>query len=524
MVPTGAFFVLSALAALPAGHGAPGLPKLVNKSAAHAVVSLTPPGVPASRALVVGQNRRLTDYMQLAKLTASDAASYDNFGYSVAIDGATVVVGAYEAGTGGVVYVLRTSDGGATYVEVAKLSAADAASGDYFGYSVAIDGDTVVVGVYGDDDGGIDSGSVYVFRTSDGGATYGQVAKLTAADAASGDYFGNSVAIDGDTVVIGAWGDDDGGIDSGSVYVFRTSDGGATYGQVAKLTAADAASGDYFGRSVAIDGATVVVGAYGDDDGGSASGSVYVFRTSDGGATYGQAAKLTAADAAASDWFGYSVAIDGATVVIGAPYDDDGGYGAAMSSSSPQSRRRNRLRYPVPCQQQCRRPCQPRRRRPNLRPNRRHYPHWRRPLRPRPRLRRPVRHRCRVLPPRKIRHPSRRPDHRQCRPPRHRPLNSRPPRRPSRRRSTPRPRRRPIRQRRRRRPLNQPWFRQSLRRRRQRHRRRRPPRRRDRLSHPRSRSNHRFCRRPRLRYLRRQHQRRRARQNRRPRLLKSSLL
>ena len=100
-----------------------------------------------------------------------------------------------------------------------------------------------------------------------------------------------------------AYGD---GSASGSVYVFRTSDGGATYDQVAKLTAADAALVDYFGNSVAIDGATVVVGAYGD---GSASGAAYVFRTSDGGATYGQVAKLTAADAAAFDRFGYSVAI-----------------------------------------------------------------------------------------------------------------------------------------------------------------------------------------------------------------------
>ena len=126
---------------------------------------------------------------------------------------------------------------------------------------------------------------------------YAQLAKLVASDAATDDYFGYSVAIDGATVVVGAYGDDDGGSRSGSVYVFRTSDGGATYDQVAKLTAADAAADDRFGRSVAIAGATVVIGAFGDDDGGSYSGSVYVFHTSDGGATYDQVAKLTAAEA-----------------------------------------------------------------------------------------------------------------------------------------------------------------------------------------------------------------------------------
>jgi hypothetical protein len=138
------------------------------------------------------------------------------------------------------------------YAEVDKLTAADAASYDFFGYSVAIDGATVVVGAKWDNDGGSSSGSVYVFRTSDGGATYGQVTKLTASDAAAYNYFGWSVAIAGATVVIGA-------IGSGAVYVFRTTDG-TTYSQVAQLTAADAASDDSFGGSVAIAGDTVVVG------------------------------------------------------------------------------------------------------------------------------------------------------------------------------------------------------------------------------------------------------------------------
>ena len=223
--------------------------------------------------------RRLAafDYMEVDKLTASDAAVEDYFGRSVAIDGDTVIIGATGAGTGGAVYVFRTTDGGATYAQVAKLTASDAAAEDWFGYSVAIAGTTVVVGAYKDDDAGSESGSVYIFRTNDGGASYSQLAKLTASDAATGDSFGVSVAIAGNTFVIGSSYDDDGGTSTGSAYVFRTSDGGATYGQVAKLTASDAASFDYFGCSVAIAGATIVVGAYQDDDGGDLSGSAYLF-------------------------------------------------------------------------------------------------------------------------------------------------------------------------------------------------------------------------------------------------------
>ena len=261
-------------------------------------------------------------YAQVAKLTASDAAANDRFGISVAIDGNTIVIGAYYKSSGtGAVYVFRTSDGGATYDEIAKLTAADAASGDYFGYSVAIDGNTVVVGAYYDDDGGSSSGSVYIFHTSDGGATYDEVAKLTASDAASYDYFGYSVAIAGGTVVVSAYRDDDGGSSSGSVYIFHTSDGGATYDEVAKLTASDAASYDYFGYSVAIAGGTVVVGAYYKSSG---RGAVYVFRTSDGGATYDELTKLTADDASHYDYFGYSVAIQGDKIAVGASSREDG--------------------------------------------------------------------------------------------------------------------------------------------------------------------------------------------------------
>ena len=175
----------------------------------------------------------------------------------------------------------------------AKLTAGDAAAGDRFGTSVTLDGDTVLVGAPYDDDGGSDSGSAYVFTRS--GTAWSLQAKLTAGDAAAGDGFGTSVALDGDTALVGAYGDDDSGSASGSTYMFTRSD--SAWIQQGKLTAGDAAADDGFGGSVALDGDTALVGAYEDDDGGSGSGSAYVFTRS--GMTWGQQAKLTARDYAA---------------------------------------------------------------------------------------------------------------------------------------------------------------------------------------------------------------------------------
>jgi len=278
---------------------------------------------------------RASDGAQLAKLTASDGAAGDHFGHSVAIDGDTVVVGARGANIQtGAAYVFRTTDGWDTYVEVAKLTASDGASEDLFGQSVAINGATVVVGASQSRKlplglcPSLDcSGAAYLFRTQDDGATYGQMAKLTATDAAAGDGFGWSVAFDSGTVVVGAYGDDDACTDnpicnSGAAYVYSLSDGGVVY---SKLMASDAAADDGFGSSVAIDGETIVVGAYAKN---LLTGAAYVYRTSDGGTTHDQVAKLTS-PGAVGDAFGVSVAIDGAAVVVGASQWLNGGSGSA---------------------------------------------------------------------------------------------------------------------------------------------------------------------------------------------------
>ncbi len=158
--------------------------------------------------------------------------------------------------------------------EQAKLTASDAASEDDFGRSVSISGDTAIIGSPLDDDGGSSSGSAYLFVRIAG--TWTEQAKLTADDAAAGDLFGDSVSISGDTAIIGATKDEDpGSLDSGSAYVFVRSAG--TWTGQAKLTATEAAAEDNFGFSVSISGDTAVVGSIGDDDGGSSSGSAYVY-------------------------------------------------------------------------------------------------------------------------------------------------------------------------------------------------------------------------------------------------------
>jgi hypothetical protein len=262
--------------------------------------------------------------VQQANLTAADGGLYDYFGYSVAIAGDTAVVGAYGADVGadtdqGSAYVFVRS--GATWSQQAKLTASGSAAFDYFGYSVAIAGDTAVVGAIKNDVGGSDEqGSAYVFVRS--GATWSQQAQLTAADGVADDYFGWSVAITGDTAVVGARYDEVGGNDrQGSAYVFVRS--GATWSQQAKLVAADGAADDKFGHSVAIAGDTAVVGACHDDVGGNENqGSAYVFVRS--GAVWSQQAQFTAAAGAPYDCLGWSVTIAGDTVVFGAPFDDVG--------------------------------------------------------------------------------------------------------------------------------------------------------------------------------------------------------
>lgn len=258
------------------------------------------------------------------KLTSPDGSTDDLFGVSVALLGDTALAGAYWDDVGaninqGSVYVFTRS--GTTWSLQAHLTASDGAEGDGFGKSVALSGDTALVGAPGKDFADTDDGSAYVFTCS--GSSWSEQAQLTAADHAPSDLFGSKVALSGDTALVGAPGDNVGtSIDQGSAYVFMRSD--TSWTQQAKLTALDGASYDSFGRSVALSGDTALVSAPVDDVGANIiQGSAYVFTRSE--MTWTQQAKLTASDGAAEDWFGISVALSGDTALMGAYGDDVGG-------------------------------------------------------------------------------------------------------------------------------------------------------------------------------------------------------
>jgi hypothetical protein len=227
----------------------------------------------------------------------------------VAVSGDTAVVGARQDRVGsndyqGSAYVfIRT---GNNWTQQAQLTAADGATRDFFGHSVAISGDTVVVGAYGADVGANqDQGSAYVFTR--GGNGWTQQQELSDSQGAADDRFGTSVAIDGDTVVVGATGHEVFTMGRvGTAYVFTRN--GTTWSQQSEFTGWDGAPNDSFGSSVAISGEMAVVGASRHQVGSNAGqGAAYVFARS--GSNWSGQVKLTAGDGAENDWFGDSVAI-----------------------------------------------------------------------------------------------------------------------------------------------------------------------------------------------------------------------
>ena len=258
------------------------------------------------------------------------SGSSDFFGYSVSISGDTVIVGAsYDDAFSGAAYIFSRDQGGANnWGEVQKLIAGDRAANDYFGIGVSISGDTAIVGAPYDDDKGINSGSAYIFDRNYGSSdNWGQVKKLIAVDGVTNDYFGTGVSISGDTAIVGAYGHDGNGANSGAAYIFSRDQGEANnWGLVKDLTYSDAAATEEFGRSVSISGDTAIVGAPNDDDNGDYSGSAYIFSRDQGSAdNWGEVQKLTAGDGAAGDYFGYAVSISGDTVIIGAYKDNSSG-------------------------------------------------------------------------------------------------------------------------------------------------------------------------------------------------------
>ncbi len=314
-------------------------------------------------------------WSQQAYLKASNAGGFDQFGYSVAISGETIVVGAYaersaavgvngsgqgdnSASSAGAAYVFTRSL--STWSQQAYLKASNTGAGDNFGQSVAISGETIVVGANGEDSNAVGvngdegnnsasfSGAAYVFARS--GTTWSQQVYLKGSNTGAGDIFGFSVAVSGDTVVVGATNEasnavgvnanaaaqaDNSATHSGAAYVFTRSLN--TWSQQAYLKASNSEGFDEFGSSVAVSGDTVVVGASKEssnstgvngneaDNSASVSGAAYIFTRSTG--TWSQQAYLKASNSGANDYFGWSVAVSGDVVVIGALEEDSNAVG-----------------------------------------------------------------------------------------------------------------------------------------------------------------------------------------------------
>jgi len=240
-------------------------------------------------------------WQEASQLRGSDTVKGDGFGESVAVSGASAVIGAAgRASDAGRVYVFTETP--ARWKQTAELKGSDTVKGDYFGGAVAISGNTIVVGSVGS---ASTAGRVYVFTRNASG--WSQTAELKGSDTAKGDFFGESLTISGAAVVVGV---SHHGLFAGRAYVFAHSTNG--WHQTAELQGADTVFNDSFGSSVSISGTTVVVGASGAHN---YAGRAYVFTKATSG--WKQTGELKGSDTAALDAFGDAVSVSGSTIAIG---------------------------------------------------------------------------------------------------------------------------------------------------------------------------------------------------------------
>lgn len=246
------------------------------------------------------------------KLTASDGAASSRFGWSVTVEGDTVLVGSPGHQTAsGAAYVFTRN--GSVWSEQQKLVRSDTEWSEDFGESVALSGDTALVGCELDNQQADYSGSAYVFVRN--GSTWTEQQKLLPSDGVIYDHFGSSAALSGDRAFVGAHAR---GGNIGAVYFYERS--GSTWTEEQTILAGDGAIGDVFADSIALSGDRLLVGAWGDDDHGNYSGSAYVFHY---GSTWTLEQKITPSDGQDSDEFGISVGLSGDVAAIGAHFDDD---------------------------------------------------------------------------------------------------------------------------------------------------------------------------------------------------------
>ena len=278
------------------------------------------------------------------KIISPDASAADDFGYSVSISGNYAIVGANGTGWSneGAAYIFH-STGTNTWDAGTKIISPDAQANDWFGVSVSISGDYAIVGAWWEDGGAgdplSDAGAAYIFHRT-GTNTWNTGTKIVAPDAQADEWFGASVSINGDYAIVGAHLEDGGAgdplPDKGAAYIFyRTATN--TWDAGTKIMPPDAQGNNYFGYSVSISGDYAVIGAYahlesdGTGDAIPGAGAAYIFHRT-GTNTWDFENKITAPDAWDYDYFGYSVSISGAYVIVGA-YMEDGGAGNPLTDA-----------------------------------------------------------------------------------------------------------------------------------------------------------------------------------------------
>lgn len=276
--------------------------------------------------VVYAYERQGDTWVESGRLTAGDAASGDQFGQDLSVWGNRIVVGAHQKGPGAAYVFVNNGSG---WVEEQKLVGSDSLPTYHFGHSVSIVGDTILVGVMRDKHAGNDSGSAFRFEFD--GTSWVETAKLTASNAQAFSRFGRAIASTEDWAMVGAPFMDQIGVDSGAVYTFPRDDNGTPanplddlWPEAQILTGSDTDDGDLFGRSLAIEGNTMVVAAALAEVNGVATGAAYVFEFQSATNDWVQVQKIFADDGDPDDQFGMSVEFDGDRMLIGARGDDDG--------------------------------------------------------------------------------------------------------------------------------------------------------------------------------------------------------
>ncbi|MFC3194584.1 hypothetical protein ACFODZ_10085 [Marinicella sediminis] len=261
------------------------------------------------------------EWINTHKLLTSDHSEQDGFGGAVSLYGNTAMVGADNKNVQGLrkgaVFVFEFD--GSSWTETQMLEASDGAFDDKFGNALSVHHDRAMIGAYFDDDNGFASGSVYVFDYD--GTSWSETDKLTATDGGAYQNFGKALDLDGQRLIIGAPGDDSTNSNAGAVYEYQLDNQSWTIKQ--KLTSSDGQANQFFGSSLSLYQNRLLIGATGDDDRGFGAGAAFIFDHD--GTTWTETSKLQGLDTASRDRFGTALSLSSNLALVGAPSDSDNG-------------------------------------------------------------------------------------------------------------------------------------------------------------------------------------------------------